>query len=215
MTSLFMWSWSRGWAVKVEKVKGEEAGVLQKHTPLPHAHIHMQTVGMQAEHMHACTHPRTNYRVNSCSLTSCCCRYDWGEEKRRSKESGEREERGGKDGGASSISFWTICSYSLQITVHKANAKSPVTLGDFGVWLECSRFANISRLFKIPIWTDSRKTTFFFGGVVHEKFSRNRMRQVNKCLCVNAFEEAVGKHHFTCLIMLLHPNIQRWFQLAS
>lgn len=105
VTSLFMWSWSRGRAVKVEKVKGEEAGVLQKHTPLPHAHIHMQTVGMQAEHMHACTHPRTNYRVNSCSLTSRCCQYDWGEEKRRSKESGEREERGGKDGGAAVYPF--------------------------------------------------------------------------------------------------------------
>lgn len=89
-----------GGPLKWRKVKGEEAGVLQKNTPLPHTHTRKQqpvrTAGMRAEHMHAWTHPHTNYRVNSCSLTSRRCQCDWGEEKRRSNESRERGARGGK-----------------------------------------------------------------------------------------------------------------------
>lgn len=118
MTSLFMWAGSEaegGRAVKVKKVKGEEAGVLQNltHTHAYHAwktHTHMQTAALCGRvGMRACvyTPTRANYRVNSCSLTSRCCQYDWGEERRRSKESGEREERGGKDGATAAV---YICS---------------------------------------------------------------------------------------------------------
>lgn len=50
MTSLFMWRQSTGRAVKVGKVKGEEAGVLQKHThtPLPRTQTAARTDVTQA-----------------------------------------------------------------------------------------------------------------------------------------------------------------------
>lgn len=110
-------------AIKVAGVKGEQTGVLQREGPSlfssqthTHTYIEMQTASWwhaslnlaDTHRTYACVHTPTtakthtprNYRENSCSLTSRCCRDDWGEEKCRSKESREREERGGKDGGA-------------------------------------------------------------------------------------------------------------------
>lgn len=65
-----------------------------------------------------------------------------------------RAEKGkGGAGGAEEQQYILrmICSYSLQLTVHNVIPKSPLTLGDFGVWLEFSRFFNISSPFRIHI----------------------------------------------------------------
>lgn len=117
------WKWSRGkgplkslgWKVSKQVCYKEKVphSFSAKHT---HTYIEMQTASWwhasrnlaDTHRTYACVHTPTtakthtprNYRENSCSLTSRCCRDDWGEEKCRSKESREREDRGGKDGGA-------------------------------------------------------------------------------------------------------------------
>lgn len=48
MTSLFMWRQSAGRAVKVRKVKGEEAGVLRKHTHTSAMHADSSAHGCHA-----------------------------------------------------------------------------------------------------------------------------------------------------------------------
>lgn len=121
MTSLFMWAESsaeggplnsRGWKVRKQVCYKNCTSSLFSHL---HTHTHTQTAarvwtaGMRAVthrhaqnictrvHTHGCTdtHTHTNHRVNSCGLTSRRCQHDGGEEKRRSKENREREERGG------------------------------------------------------------------------------------------------------------------------
>ena len=156
-----------GGPLKWRKVKGEEAGVLRKNTPLPHTHTHTHkqqpvwTAGMRAEHMHAWTHPHTNYRVNSCSLTSRRCQCDWGEEKRRSNESRERRARGGKMEELQRL-LWgdLLVIYSL---LYAKCTKSPRASADFGVRFEpdvCRPFQNPHQI-KTGCFSDSLQSSCF------------------------------------------------------
>lgn len=133
MISLIMWAESnaeggplnsRGWKVRKQVCYKNYTSSLFSHlhtraqtaarVDSRHASSNAQT---RTKHMHVCTHPplhrHTNHRVNSCSLTSRCCQHDGGEEKRRSKENGERNESRGEDVGAAVCSvedLLAVCS---------------------------------------------------------------------------------------------------------
>lgn len=123
MTSLFMWRQSTGRAVKVEKVKGEEAGVLRKHTHTSAIHANSSAHGC---HAGGGTYAATNtpgHKLQSeflppdITLLPVWLRGRGARIKRRA-ESRRREQL---------YILWTVRLYRSQRTVHKVDTKSVTT----------------------------------------------------------------------------------------
>lgn len=124
------WKWSRGKAVKCEKVKGEEAGVLQKKYTsfLPHTHYawkHMQTAACvdswHASRTYACAYTPTHKLQSKFLQPDIMLLSIWLRGRERQIR---REQRKGSEGRerwrSSSISFGGSAA-SVQLNAHTLN----------------------------------------------------------------------------------------------
>lgn len=163
MTSLFMWRQSAGRAVKVGKVKGEEAGVLQKHTHTSSGDAVSRWRGNGRGDEH--TRAQITEWIPAAWHHAAAGVIEGTRSANQEASRGRREWREGRrEGGSGCISCGrpariargALCTkWTLNQRLHEQVA---------GVWLQCNRFSSISSHFQSPCWTKgSKKRKKCFG----------------------------------------------------